>query len=1107
MSCHKKNNMIPNPCTDPCKTKEPCGCIPNQYDHCIIVSEDLSNLEAERGSKLKEALKSIDDYLGRLKEEISTAKTFIIRNVGDGAKVFKGISLFGRRDFRTIVAEDDTISITQEEDEIIIKSNYDTVEIKTSSGITGGGQLKDNLEFKIDPDYGSFNNYYNKTEVYNKTEIDEEVVGDGKITIKDGVSDLGFFNTNDHNNKSIDIKPAIGDGEVSFRREGQIVDSFTANQKTDKIIDLGDLRGYPGADMEVRYRKNTNFSTPPALAATSRIPSGWSLEVPDIVVGEYMWMTQTKVDYEDNIEQNWSKPLRYTGVDGTDGQTGTGYTVISTNPIQSIAVGSDGIASIEKEYDVTIKARLNTTELSATVNGANPTSVNQYSVGVPTVLPVGIEASRKNNNTITFKVTAGTEFTESSETMVIPVKVSTGLIEMDTSFVLSPIFTADDAESLDLKSSTVVVSYDGEGVLKGPSQVTFTAVQQNYDEAITWTTVPAGISLTAGANSKEKKATAAVLFSEGREEVTVKISTPNGLWDEVRVVKISDGAIGQPGLPGAPGDAGVTGYSSITLNLYRRGASKPSRPTAGAKYNFTTNILASTPSGWSREVPNDNGQPCWISTTTIITKEEEVTIATNSWTDPVKFVESGKKGDPGNTGDPGDPGYSSAVVFLYTTTNESTTPTQPSSLNYNFSTGNLTGNKGVWTETVPINSDPIIWFTVGNAVSSSNTVNITNWSAPAILSKPGTPGKRGPSVVFRGTWNNKATYHGSEDRVDFVIMPGTANGYITTIDAGNISGDENKPTTASSKWNGPIANSDAIFTDFLIAYSAHIDDLTVGVIQTGPTPIPTDEVPGGANTDFERTTIGYNPPAKVGTLDYEDPTSGWSRHGIRQYWPNGRIMSYQGYVESFIHNDLTILNEWALIVWLDDGEPSYFQSKSGDVKKYITQGTTVPSMNRFGTLRRLSTKPSTATVSDLLQDINVGQNFNSSANQTNAGLLTSSDSAYYTKNFFGDGEQMFNPSINRGVVNSYDKGDIAANQTKYEALYMVQSVSGALDQSDTKSTPPLIPDGWYDRGVGGTTLLAIPKQGEEDFILRLTYYKDGLPVGSPKNVVVHTRTI
>src|SRR5699024_7540772 len=118
MSCHKKNNMIPNPCTDPCKPNKPCGCIPNQFDHCIILSEDLSNLEAERGSKLKEALKSIDDYLGRLKEEISTAKTFIIRNVGGGAKVFKGISLFGRRDFRSIVAEDGTITVTEEEDEI-----------------------------------------------------------------------------------------------------------------------------------------------------------------------------------------------------------------------------------------------------------------------------------------------------------------------------------------------------------------------------------------------------------------------------------------------------------------------------------------------------------------------------------------------------------------------------------------------------------------------------------------------------------------------------------------------------------------------------------------------------------------------------------------------------------------------------------------------------------------------------------------------------------------------------------------------------------------------------------------------------------------------------
>lgn len=121
--------MIPDPCTDPCKPKKPCGCIPNQFDHCIIVSEDLECIDVERGSKLKKALKAIDEYLCKLKEDINKAGSFIIRNVGGGAELFKGISLTGRRDFRTLKSEDKSVKIEEEEEEI----NFETPEIETNT--------------------------------------------------------------------------------------------------------------------------------------------------------------------------------------------------------------------------------------------------------------------------------------------------------------------------------------------------------------------------------------------------------------------------------------------------------------------------------------------------------------------------------------------------------------------------------------------------------------------------------------------------------------------------------------------------------------------------------------------------------------------------------------------------------------------------------------------------------------------------------------------------------------------------------------------------------------------------------------------------------------
>lgn len=116
---------------------------------------------------------------------------------------------------------------------------------------------------------------------------------------------------------------------------------------------------------------------------------------------------------------------------------------------------------------------------------------------------------------------------------------------------------------------------------------------------------------------------------------------------------------------------------------------------------------------------------------------------------------------------------------------------------------------------------------------------------------------------------------------------------------------------------------------------------------------------------------------------------------------------------------------------------------------------------------------------------------------------------YYKKYMFVENGKTFQyvqGEESKGIVYEYNRGDMAGNANKYQAMYANISTGSALDNDAEKTSPPLIPDGWYDKGVGGSTLLSIPKQGEEDFILRLTYYKDGLPVGSPKNVVVHTKT-
>ena len=70
-------------------------------------------------------------------------------------------------------------------------------------------------------------------------------------------------------------------------------------------------------------------------------------------------------------------------------------------------------------------------------------------------------------------------------------------------------------------------------------------------------------------------------------------------------------------------------------------STKPSSPTT---YTFANGVLSPLPSNWSRSVPTNNGDPCYVTTAIAIGYGSDVTITSDAWSDPTILVENGAEG-------------------------------------------------------------------------------------------------------------------------------------------------------------------------------------------------------------------------------------------------------------------------------------------------------------------------------------------------------------------------------------------------------------------------------------------------------------------------------
>lgn len=242
--------------------------------------------------------------------------------------------------------------------------------------------------------------------------------------------------------------------------------------------------------------------------------------------------------------------------------------------------------------------------------------------------------------------------------------------------------------------------------------------------------------------------------------------------------------------------SGVPGVNTATVYAYQRSASAPTLSPGDVTWTFASGAIT-TPAtdallnGWTKTIPAGTN-PLYVTVATASNSAATDTIASVEWGTPVKLAENGTQG------------LNVANVYIYQRNSSSSAPTLPSaSATYTFATGAISGLNNGWTSTIPSDAGGTnLWATTATASSTSTTDTILNteWAAAQILAKngtngtngtPGTNGQRGSvqvaSAIGGSSWSDAsaasaiaAAGYGSPVNLDIVTLYNTGAGYSET---------------------------------------------------------------------------------------------------------------------------------------------------------------------------------------------------------------------------------------------------------------------------------------------------------------------------------------
>lgn len=583
--CNKCEEITPCGCNKP----EICGCTTKLDLLCTFYnSTELESFGILKGMTGAEVIEKMSEYIENILQNLDITPT-VIENIGNGVKVYKENSISLIEEFKTLLNSEGII-ITEDENEILFELDQTWLENKIITILNNNPSASSNISLSFSLKLDSPGNP--DTDPTQWSEVNSQDAIWMAIKVVNGTTIEPW--------KVVKVRGKDG-------KDG--IDGINGKDGKDGINGVG-ITGPSSMTFNAFIRSETQPSTPTGGSFNSPMPSGWTNSIPPITltsVGpvwtstriftsdglspqQSVWTTPVKVgdsetiDYEfsnftgtapgtpsfplngatwhdvgldddiwmavrtvkNGVSGTWSI-VKIKGKDGIDGQSGTGYSVTTNNPIQSIAVGSDNTTSSELNFTVTISAYNNSTSLTPM---AIPLTDSGYMIDIPASPMAGITVTKINANTLNYKISSGTVFGSSSVTSLINVYVGVAETNLKTSFVIFPVSEAEDAQSLILDVDANVIKFDSFDNLVTPTTVVARALLENYTGTVTWSSTPTGIVSGTGLI---KTINSALFFSGSNTSAKIRIDTANGLYDEVTILKVRDGSGGAPGINGTNG--------------------------------------------------------------------------------------------------------------------------------------------------------------------------------------------------------------------------------------------------------------------------------------------------------------------------------------------------------------------------------------------------------------------------------------------------------------------------------------------------------------------------------------------------------------------------
>ena len=120
MACNCNQQTNYNLCNPkPCQEPQDCSCPTILKSDCVTYSgNDLECSGIVTGQTLTETVEQLDTFICEKVDDITNALT--LKNIGAGAKVYKGDDLLGRKELRTVTKTGNLVTVTENPDDIAV---------------------------------------------------------------------------------------------------------------------------------------------------------------------------------------------------------------------------------------------------------------------------------------------------------------------------------------------------------------------------------------------------------------------------------------------------------------------------------------------------------------------------------------------------------------------------------------------------------------------------------------------------------------------------------------------------------------------------------------------------------------------------------------------------------------------------------------------------------------------------------------------------------------------------------------------------------------------------------------------------------------------------